>query len=243
MKNPTKPTIQIKKISAADQVCDIIKENIQNGEWPVGERLPAESELASMFGVNRLTVRLALQKLNTLGIVETRTGSGTYVIEFDFNNYIKGIRDFYLEPELLENVCEFRKTLEIECVRLAVQRAEENEFDQLEALLEKYQAIVSNISDTSDYYHAVAKADIAFHKKICEMSHNKLYLYAFTVAQAPIYQYILLLNKKRADAYPSASEQEYESTKMLHQNIFNSLKNRDFETCKRYYLAMINHDE
>lgn len=47
---------------------------------------PSESDLADLFGVNRLTVRLALQKLNTLGILDTRVGDGTYVCAFVLKN-------------------------------------------------------------------------------------------------------------------------------------------------------------
>ena len=81
--------MRIKKVSASEQVCEAIQEQISGGVWRVGDKLPSESELAQKFGVNRLTVRMALQKLNALGIVETRTGSGTFVIEFDFEGYLK----------------------------------------------------------------------------------------------------------------------------------------------------------
>ena len=75
--------MRIRKVSASEQVCEAIQAQISSGVWKVGDKLPSESELAAKFGVNRLTVRMALQKLNALGIVETRTGSGTFVIEFD----------------------------------------------------------------------------------------------------------------------------------------------------------------
>ena len=81
--------MKIKKVSASEQVCEAIQDQISAGVWKVGDKLPSESDLAAKFGVNRLTVRMALQKLNALGIVETRTGSGTFVIEFDFESYLK----------------------------------------------------------------------------------------------------------------------------------------------------------
>ena len=130
MNDILEPTAQIKQVSAADQVCSRIKQYIQEGRWEIGSRLPAESALAAHFGVNRLTVRMALQKLNTLGILETRNGSGTYVVQFDFGDLIRETAEFYMEPELLENVSEFRKTVELECARLAIQRATAEEFDQ-----------------------------------------------------------------------------------------------------------------
>jgi len=68
--------MKIKRTSLPDEVCSRIKENIKNNQWKVYDKIPSEGELAEMFGVNRLTIRMALQKLNTLGIVETRVSSG-----------------------------------------------------------------------------------------------------------------------------------------------------------------------
>lgn len=56
--------MKIKKVSASEQVCEAIQDQISAGVWKVGDKLPSESDLAAKFGVNRLTVRMALQKLN-----------------------------------------------------------------------------------------------------------------------------------------------------------------------------------
>ena len=57
-------SLKIKKVSAADLVCSKIKELVTNGTWATDQKIPSESELADTFGVNRLTVRIALQRLN-----------------------------------------------------------------------------------------------------------------------------------------------------------------------------------
>ena len=75
-----------KKTSAADAVCEALRSQISSGVWKVGDRLPCEGELAERYGVNRLTVRVALQKLNALGVVETRAGAGTQHDEFAIAN-------------------------------------------------------------------------------------------------------------------------------------------------------------
>ena len=104
--------MKIKKVSASEQVCEAIQDQISAGVWKVGDKLPSESDLAAKFGVNRLTVRMALQKLNALGIVETRTGSGTFVIEFDFESYLKTASRFYEQSGMMQNVQEFRIHIE-----------------------------------------------------------------------------------------------------------------------------------
>lgn len=54
---------------------------IADGTYPVGERMPAERELAQAFNVSRPTVREAIIALEVRGLVEVRVGSGVYVKE------------------------------------------------------------------------------------------------------------------------------------------------------------------
>lgn len=52
---------------------------IDRGEFSEGGRLPAESELATRFGVSRPVIREALSRLRVLGVIVSRKGSGSYV--------------------------------------------------------------------------------------------------------------------------------------------------------------------
>jgi DNA-binding FadR family transcriptional regulator len=63
------------------QIADQLRTAIQAGEWQVGERLPAERDLAKQLGVSRPSVREALIALEVEGFVEVRTGSGVYVLQ------------------------------------------------------------------------------------------------------------------------------------------------------------------
>ncbi len=47
--------------------------------WKPGQKLPSENELAAQFGVSRVTVRNALQRLSGLGLLETRFGEGSFI--------------------------------------------------------------------------------------------------------------------------------------------------------------------
>lgn len=55
-------------------------DEIRSGERAPGERLPNEGELATRFGVTRLTLRQAVIELQRLGAVEIRRGVGTFVV-------------------------------------------------------------------------------------------------------------------------------------------------------------------
>jgi DNA-binding FadR family transcriptional regulator len=56
---------------------------IQNGTFPVGSRLPGETELASQFGVSRPSIREALAALQFAGYIESRRGAGSVVVRVD----------------------------------------------------------------------------------------------------------------------------------------------------------------
>ncbi len=63
------------------QIAEQLRVSIGAGEWGVGERLPAERDLARQLGVSRPSVREALIALEVEGWVEVRTGSGVYVLD------------------------------------------------------------------------------------------------------------------------------------------------------------------
>ena len=61
------------------QIADGLLEKIEAGDLAPGEKLPPERELSQMFGVNRMTLRRALQRLELQGLLDRRQGAGTYV--------------------------------------------------------------------------------------------------------------------------------------------------------------------
>jgi DNA-binding FadR family transcriptional regulator len=63
------------------QVADQLRQLIDQGEYPVGGRLPTERDLAEQLGVSRPTVREALIALEVEGRLKIRVGSGIYVTE------------------------------------------------------------------------------------------------------------------------------------------------------------------
>lgn len=66
--------------SLADQVYDQLLSKILEEEYPVHSRLPAEEVLAQSFGVSRPIVRMALSRLRDDEIIQSRRGSGSYIV-------------------------------------------------------------------------------------------------------------------------------------------------------------------
>ena len=71
-----------------------IKRDIENKKYAVGERIPAERQLAAEFKVSRMTLRQAIKTLEDEGILERRLGSGTYVASQKVQEKMSGIMSF-----------------------------------------------------------------------------------------------------------------------------------------------------
>ena len=63
------------------QLYDILEERILNGFYSVGSNLPTEMNLMDEFGVSRITVRQAMDKLIAAGLIARKRGKGTVVLE------------------------------------------------------------------------------------------------------------------------------------------------------------------
>jgi GntR family transcriptional repressor for pyruvate dehydrogenase complex len=234
---------KIKKTTLSDQVCRIIKDKVKTGEWAEDSRIPSENELADAFGVNRLTVRNALQKLNAMGIVETRAGEGTFVRKFDFSEYIREVSDLVTSPEMLEGVMEFRRCIELECIRLAIQRADERDIEALTKAYLQYESVVYDNGESYDKrLEVIVEADLNFHYQICIMSKNKLFTLAFDAVRDSLYQYIKQVFLRRHINYSSEqkAEQAQADATSDHRTILEAIRRKDYKACERVYLDMID---
>ena len=61
------------------QLEEKIIQDIENGIYRKGQKIPTEKELSQMYDVSRMTVRKALEEITKQGILERHAGKGTYV--------------------------------------------------------------------------------------------------------------------------------------------------------------------
>ena len=67
------------KLKLYVQIYAIIKEKIENAEWPAGTQIPTEDELCKTYDVSKVTVREAIQELVREGFLKRQQGKGTFV--------------------------------------------------------------------------------------------------------------------------------------------------------------------
>jgi DNA-binding FadR family transcriptional regulator len=142
-----------------------LREQVLSGQWPVGTRLPAETELAERLEVGRSTVREAIRALVHAGLLETRQGSGTYV-----RSVSPGVG---WEPRLRRaavlDVYEVRQALEVQAARLAATRRTDSDILALREGLARRQRARARARDAS-----FVESDLAFHRGVIAAAHNPL---------------------------------------------------------------------
>jgi len=80
-----------------EQLIEKICQNIENGTFPIGRKIPAETELGKIYGVSRITVRRAIEELTAKGLIECKQGKGTFV------------KAPYVSSESLKKICSFHE--------------------------------------------------------------------------------------------------------------------------------------
>jgi GntR family transcriptional regulator len=63
------------------QIMDGVRYSVASGAIAGGDRLPSVREMATTLGVNPTTIQKAYGELEHLGVIETRRGQGTFVVE------------------------------------------------------------------------------------------------------------------------------------------------------------------
>ncbi|MEU6795486.1 FCD domain-containing protein [Nonomuraea wenchangensis] len=153
-----------------EQATEHLREQITQGEWPVGTRLPGENALAKALGVGRSTVREALRALSGAGLVQARQGSGVYVIATE------PAEDWpaRLRRAAITDVYEVRVMVETRAARLAAERRTEEDVAALEAALAARHAAATGSDAGSDAGNdaAFVDADIALHAAVVAAAGN-----------------------------------------------------------------------
>lgn len=221
---------KISKASLSEQICDIIKDSIINGDFADQEKLPSEMELVELYNVSRLTVRSALQRLNALGLVTTKAGNGTYVNKFNIESTLKDLPSTrILNSEMLKRVREFRSVIDSECIRLAIDYATHDDLEKLRIACEEYKRnSEASYASVDEKFMKLSESDFNIHMIICEISHNPLFSIAYSNTQDYLKSYfytIAVSRYKRADKL--GMEKYFQASLDGHTFLYEAIKAKD----------------
>ena len=195
---------------------------ISIAELAVGDRLPSERDLALDLGVSRPILREALKHLAALGIVEAKTGSGTYLrrLVSPSNQHVV----VQLEDERLSllRFLQLRRALESEAAALTALNASEDDIADLERL-------VNVLEQTHAREGRASEEDKAFHLALYRISGNPL----FEQVISPIWDAMERLNLRPSQGVDI-------KTLGHHRSTVECIRNRDAGGARRTILELLS---
>ena len=196
-----------------DIVYKQLLDNIKSSEWKSGDKLPAEAELCTIFNVSRATVRAAIQRLRSIGLVETIHGKGTYVCDnkelFDHSGF-KDEMD--ISAKEYKDMIELRSAIENSAVRAIIDSGSEHDFSDVEAAFRGMEEAAAKLD-----YVELTKYDLMFHLSIIICSGNAIFIQIMRIFHDEYYKVLLETNKLMMRDYPDEEK--------MHDHFMDCIEN------------------
>ena len=163
MSTTAKPEFEtIRRNKIYEEVARRLEQFIADRMKP-GDMLPPERELAEKFGVSRSSIRDAIRRLELVGMVEPRQGSGTIVREVSADTLVNPITSVLLQKrEFVVELLDVRKMLEPPLASRAATHASASDIAELEEILhrqdEKVRRGDPGIEEDNEFHYTIAMA-------------------------------------------------------------------------------------
>lgn len=213
----------VSRTTLTTDVCRRLVEQLSQGYWKEGDRIPPERELGRLLGVGRASLREALKALEIMGMIEIRRGDGTFVCNRS---------EFFSSPMLwsivssstarVQELVEARRAMESELAALAAVRADESDLTRIANSL----AVQQKTTDSPDQF---LEADLEFHMAIADAAHNGILLNTVQLIRNLMRQWI-----ESTDRIPGIPAKALAQ----HKTIFKAISKKDPEAARS---AMENH--
>ena len=160
------------------QVAERLAKDAICGVYRPGDFLPKETELCSLFGVSRASVRSGLQTLVAMGLVRRHTGQGTVLLEHHNWNILDPVLSQWMaeysdpHPEVLREIFEFRLAIEPYIAALAAERADARD---LVAIEDGFAGMERSLAGEKPDLVSFSDHDVAFHAAIYGATHNLIW--------------------------------------------------------------------
>jgi len=215
----------VEKRRAYEDIVKQIRDLIEKGRLKKGDQLPTERELTDTFKVSRATVREAIRTLESMRLVESRQGDGTYVLASSEEALVQPLAaTLLLEKDDLADIFFIRKIIEPVVAQLAAEHATREEIKELEDILQKQGKDLSGGVN-------IIQTDSSFHNSLAGMAKNR-------VMERLLLAIVDLLAKTR-EGYLQNDERAQGSLRG-HEEVLSAIKRGDGNAAKQ---AMRRHLE
>jgi DNA-binding FadR family transcriptional regulator len=208
--------------SLAHALVEGIGQQVRSRALQPGQKLPTESEIMKVYGVSRTVVREALSRLQAAGLVETRHGIGTFVLEPRTGT------GFWIDPADIATavdvlaVLELRISLETESAGLAAQRHTPEQLAEMRAALDALEANPDGTGDT-------VTSDFRFHLVVANATGNRYFADIMSHLGATLIPRARINSPRLAMEDPS---QYLRRVNREHEEIYQAIARRDPESAR-----------
>jgi DNA-binding FadR family transcriptional regulator len=209
----------------ARQVTDALADYVEDARLQAGDRLPAERELMADLRVGRSTIREAIRHFQALGVIETRKGSGTYLL--------KPVSKATIHMPLSLNATDLRNAL---LQTLEVRRGIECEAGMVAAMKRTPQdlVIIEEKLNEMERVHlekgTSGPEDLAFHLAIYDASHNPLFRQLLEQMRETFWQFW---------QHPFERQDFARRSFPFHRTLFNAIVAQDSEAAREETLKIL----
>ncbi|MCP4672049.1 MAG: FadR family transcriptional regulator [Desulfobacula sp.] len=220
--------VKVNRIS--QNIAEQIRGAILAGELKIGEQLPPEKDFAKHFGVSKSSLREAYRALEAYGLLEIRQGmsGGAFIKKVDFATVKDSLVNyFFFQNPGLKSYTQVRTCIEPQVVKICAKKITAEDIEYLE----------KNISDMEqeiDGKSFISNLDIAFHKKLVDITENTIISLLVESIQTA------LINIKQI---VHTDDQFLKMVCDGHKRIVQALKEKDPEKASKAMLKHINEVE
>jgi GntR family transcriptional repressor for pyruvate dehydrogenase complex len=218
---------RVPRVRLRDEIAEKIRALIADGTLKVGDRLPAERELAQLFGVSRPAVREAVRTLEATGIVQVDHGIGVTVTEWAADE-ARGLtmQSLIKESHTVRTVLEARKLIEPPTARLAAERATDDDIAKLAQVQEELTKEIATGGPAADQ-------DFQFHLLVAQASKNDVIAAMFSTVSV-LYRHTQKLHRVKTWSLPERPQHVAQE----HAIILAAIRQHDPDAAER---AALDH--
>jgi GntR family transcriptional repressor for pyruvate dehydrogenase complex len=218
----------VEKKKAYEDIVQQIRTLIEEGKLKRNDQLPSERDLSETFRVSRTTVREAIRTLESMKLLQSRQGTGTYVLASSEESLIQPLAAaLYNEKDDIRDIFYIRKIIEPHVAELAAENATPQEIEELERILRTQEECIGQGEN-------IIETDSAFHNLMVKATKNRV-MERLTIA-------LIDLLKKSREQYLFEDENDKRAIRSLegHQRVLSAVKRGDGEAARK---SMLQHLE
>ena len=218
----------VEKKKAYEDIVQQIRTLIEEGKLKRDDHLPSERDLSETFRVSRTTVREAIRTLESMKLLQSRQGDGTYVLASSEESLIQPLAvALFNEKDDIRDIFYIRKIIEPHVAELAAENATPQEIEEMERILRRQEECIGHGEN-------IIETDSAFHNLMVKATTNR-------VMERLIGVLIDLLKQSR-EKYLNEDEHDERAKRSLegHHQVLSAVKKGDGDAARK---SMLQHLE